>query len=145
MAPFQRAHDVDVARRTLRGVASAHCLELGGAHELVAHQIGQFQVIEQQVEEFLARQLEDEVVLTLAAPGPPCPAGAAAEPSSGAAPDLRPRTPCCRDGSCLYAAAGAIMEHRLGDVFRRDTDLFAAIDVGDAAPIDGVRHRALEL
>jgi hypothetical protein len=41
---------------------------------LVAHQIGQLQVVEQEVQELLAGELEDEVVLALAAlAGRPCP------------------------------------------------------------------------
>jgi hypothetical protein len=63
---FERAHDIDIARGALGAVAGAHGLELGGAHQLIAHQIGQFQVVEQQVEKLLPRQLEDEVVLALA-------------------------------------------------------------------------------
>jgi hypothetical protein len=64
---LEGAHDVDVARCAVRGDAGADGLELRGAHQLVAHQVRQFQIVEQQVEEFLPREFEDEVVLALTA------------------------------------------------------------------------------
>ena len=45
----------------------------------------------------------------------------------------------------VAGATLAMMEHRLGDILRRDADLLTRVDIGDAALVHGISHRALEL
>ena len=78
----QRPHDVDVGGYAVAGEAGADGLALGHLAQLVLHQVGQLQIFEEELQEFIAGKLEDEIVLTLplvaglaALPPPPPPRG----------------------------------------------------------------------
>src|SRR6056297_2658929 len=43
------------------------------------------------------------------------------------------------------APAGPVMEHRLGNILRGNSDLLTPLHVGDAAFIHRIRHRALDV
>jgi hypothetical protein len=143
MAPLSERTTSMLLGAPTRGVAGADALELGGAHELVAHQIRQFQVVEQQVEELFARQLEDEVVLALAAL-------AAGPVRSRRRRPLRALHPVTglellvagMDMSRVPPDHGGTPARRCPWTGYRP---FAAVDVGDAAPVDGIGHGPLEL
>src|SRR5690606_11471778 len=102
-------------------------------------QIGQLQIVEEEVEEFFAGQAEDEIILAL-------PVGAAAVAStSGAAVRLTDNvanlvfTVPGQDEVAL-ARVRAERERWLPQTFRPNTDIFAAIDLGDLAALQGLAH-----
>ena len=63
---LQGAHHMQAGRVALADEAGAHLLDLGHRGELLLHQVGQLQVLEEEVHELFLRQLEDEVVHALA-------------------------------------------------------------------------------
>jgi hypothetical protein len=107
-------------------------------------QVGQFEVLEEHVEELFLRQRELERVLALAV--------GAAFPAAAALAALRPRDLVAAEiflvaGDDVVALAGAavVVKGRLGDPAGRDRHLLAVLDVGDLALAQGVLHRVLDL
>ena len=109
---------------------------------------GQRQIVEEDLHEFLLREVEDEVVFS--------PVGIAR--LAGAAPlaatALRPLDVVAANVFAvagmdhLARAAAAVAEHRLADVAPGQVDVLALLDVADAALVDclpdRVAHLALE-
>jgi hypothetical protein len=111
---------------------------------LGAHQVGQCEVLKEDLHELLLAEMEDEIVLTLA--GVACLAAA-----TRVATALRPL-----DAVAAHVLAIArmhdfahaplpVVEDRLGDVLARDVDVLAALHVADAATVDRAPHRLADL
>src|SRR5205085_5572779 len=100
--------------------------------EALLDQIGEFEVLEEHVEELVARQRELERVLAAAVRA----ALAATLPVAAGRPrDLVTADIflVARDDVIGAAGAPVVVEQRLGDPARRDRDLLAVLDVGDLA------------
>ncbi len=67
--PPHGARQIQRRRRAVHGKPAAHRRRHVGIDDLAFHQVGQFQVLEEQFQEFVARQHEPECVLAAAAPG----------------------------------------------------------------------------
>ena len=100
-------------------------------------------MLEKNVEELLARELEGEVVLVRAVP-----AGLVAAATAAGITTLK-----FIAGMILVVArehvapdaAATVTELRLGDILGGNADLFAAVDVGDAPLADRLLHRLADL
>ena len=114
-------------------VAGPLQVDRGGVLQALFDEVGQFEVLEEHVEELFLGQRELERVLaaTVGAafasrrrPSPPCGRGISS-----------PRTYSLLPGHDVIGAAGApaVVERRLGDAARRDGDLLAMLDIGDLA------------
>jgi hypothetical protein len=110
-----------------------------------AHQVGQGQVLEEDLHELFLAQREDEVVLTLAAvAGIPLPAAlplAALRFANAVAAHVL----AVAGVHHLAAAAFTMVEHRLGQIPLRDADVLALFQLTDAAAVDGALHRLAHL
>src|SRR6185437_16357688 len=107
-------------------------IEGAGILEALFDEIGEFEVLEEHVEELVPRQRELERVLA-AAVGAALTAAlpfAALRPRDFVAPNI-----FLVAGDDVIGAAGAavVVEDRLGDPACRDRDLLAMLDVGDLA------------
>jgi hypothetical protein len=134
-----RTLDADIGRRAVGGVAGAHPFFVVHFGELGFDHVGQRQVVEEKLQEFVARELEDEFVhgLFVGIGGAAAPAAAALRRAGNAVAGdefLVARL------DHLAAPARAVVEAGLGDVFGRDVDLLALVDVGDAALADRLGH-----
>ncbi|MNZ86738.1 hypothetical protein D3C78_1055730 [compost metagenome] len=144
MGRAQGADDVDARGVALVADAGAHRLEGVAAGQVALDQVGQLQVLEHEVEEFLLGDLEDEVVhpfalvARLAAATPTAAAGWAGDVLAG--------------GEFLVAgvddgllAAASVMQHGFVDVAAGNADLFAVLHVGDGTAADGLFDRLLDV
>src|SRR6266851_3098690 len=131
-AVAHRARDAEVGWAAGDRVAGA--LEIDGSRILEAlfDEVGQFEVLEEHIEEIVLRQRELERVLAAAV--------RAAFRTAAPLPAGRPRDLVAANiflvaGNDVIGAAGAavMMKDRLGDPARRDRNLLAVIDIGDLA------------
>ena len=140
-----RADDVDVGRRAVGLEAGALGLVVGDLGELGADHARQLEVLEEQVEEFLARELEHEVVLVLALVARLALA-AAVTAAAERALDAVAGAELVVTGKDLFPdPALAVMQRRFGEVARGDGDLLAVVQVADRAAVDGLGHRLADL
>ena len=90
-------------------------------------------------------QLEDEIVLAFAAVAGIAAAGAPAG-ATGRSLELVTRDKFAITGvDALAGTALTMMKNRFRHIFGRDFDFLPRIRVDDAASVDGVCHRSLEL
>ena len=94
-AVAHRAQHVEVGRRAVVGIAGAPVFAVRGVLQRGLDEIGQFEIVEQDVEELVLRQRERESVLAVARIGGLASAAAAARPWASRC-GRRRRTPCCR-------------------------------------------------
>src|SRR5690606_3613487 len=141
---LQRLEHVQACRDADLRVATLLVAERLGFLELLLHEVGQLEILEYEIEELLARQLEDEVVHSFARVAGPAPAARAA---------ARRRPLDAIAGHELLVTgqhaplvpARAVAKHRLRNVLARDADLVAAIGVGDAPSVHRVGDRFLDV
>src|SRR5690606_6158136 len=144
MRRAQGTYDVDARGVALVADAGAHGLEGFRAGEVALDQVGQLQVLEHEIEEFLLGDLKNELVHALAGV-------ARLAAASSATTALRARD-ALAGGEFLVAgvddgllAAAAVMQHRLVDIAAGNADLLAVLHVGDGASADGFLHRLLDV
>ncbi len=144
MGRAQGADDVDARRVAVVADAGADGLEGVGAGDVALDQVGQLQVLEHEVEEFLLGDLEDEVVHAFAAVAGL--AAAAAAPAAGWTGDV------LAGGEFLVAGvddglppATAMVQHRFVDIAPGNADLLAVLHVGNGTPADGLLDGLLDV
>ncbi|MNF51782.1 hypothetical protein D3C84_331090 [compost metagenome] len=143
---LQRAHHVDVGGHPVGGVARAVGLHLHQLVELGLLQPWQLQILKQQVQVLVFRDLEHEVVSSLALIR-----GLAFAPALTAAPSLGAVNLVTGDELIvarvhhLPFAALALMEMGFTDVLGRDADALALVHVLNAALGDSIRDRLFDL
>ena len=140
-----RAHHVQVVRRAVAAVAGALALPLGRFGQLRAHQVGQRQVLEEDLHELFLAQLEDEVVLAFAGIAGLALAAALATAALGPLDAVAADEVLVARVHHLADAALAMAEDRLAHVLLRDVHFLAALDVADAAAVDGALDRLADL
>jgi hypothetical protein len=96
-------------------------------------------------EEFLARELEDEVVLVLAVLARLALAGAVATAAERTLDAVSGAELVVAREDLLPHAALAVVQGGLGEVARGDGDLLAILQVADGAAMDGLGHRLADL
>ena len=136
---------MQVVGRAVAGKARALALPFRHLGQLRAHQVRQGQVLEEDLHEFFLAQRKDEIVLALALV-----AGLALSAALPAAA-LGPRDAVAGDEVLvarvhdLAHPALAVAEDGFADVALGDMDVFATLDVADAAAVDGALHRLADL
>ena len=140
-----RAHHVQVVGRAVAAVAGALALPFRRFGELRAHQVGQRQVLEEDLHELFLAQAEDEVVLAFAGIAGLALAAARTAAALGPLDAVAADEVLVARMHHLADAALAVAEDRLAQVLLRDVHLLAALDVADAAPVDGALHRLAHL
>jgi hypothetical protein len=110
--------------------------------ELGFHEVGQRHVLEEEIEELLAREAEAECVLAFAVVGGAAPLAAAAR---GALDLVAGDVLLVSRQDHLAPAAGAVLEDRFVQVARWDRDARVAVGFGDLAAGDRARHRLADL
>ncbi|OMP13912.1 hypothetical protein COLO4_00647 [Corchorus olitorius] len=115
-----------------------------GTGQVALDQVGQFQVLEHEFEEFLLGDLEDELVHAFAGV-------ARLATTTAASAALRPRD-VFASGELLVArvddsllAATAMVQHRFVDIAARDADLLAMLHVGDGSAAHGLLDGFLDV
>ncbi|MNE09758.1 hypothetical protein D3C80_1024450 [compost metagenome] len=128
----QGANDVDARRVAFVADAGTHSLERVAAAEVAFDQVGQFQVLEHELEEFFLGDLEDEFVHALA--GIAGLARASAATASRWPGDVLAGSEFLVAGvdDCLLATT-AMVQHRLIDIAAGNADLLAVFHVSDGA------------
>lgn len=134
----QRTHDVDVVRRAFRRPARAHVLPARHRQQVRLHEARQFEIVEEVLHEFVARQLEHEVVLPFAL--------VARLTASAARAALRTRDLVAAHvvlvaGVHVFTtSARGVPKIRLRDVLARNRDALRALDILDATVAHRVGH-----
>jgi hypothetical protein len=114
---------------------------IGPLDQPALRHLRQFEVVEEQVEELLARQDEAELVLARAVRAA---LAAAAAPAARRAGDLVARAVLLVARQHVVAdAAVAVVEGRLADAVQRDRHLASRVGAADAPLGRGVAHRVL--
>jgi hypothetical protein len=123
--------------------ARADALFSLGVPHFGAREIGELEIVEEDLHELLARQREDEFVFAaaLAALVSPAAAARAVRPRNSVAGDV---LAIARQHEFAIAAA-AEAERRLGDVLLRHPDLAAALHIGQAPLAHHLLDRGLDL
>src|SRR5690606_5783778 len=103
---------------------------------LGADQAGELEVLEEEVEELLARELEDEVVLVLAVLARLALAGTVASATEWALDAVAGAELVVAGEDLLPDAALAVVQRGLGEIARRNGDLLAVLQVADGAAVD---------
>ena len=108
-------------------IAGADAPVLVDARQLALDQVGQRQLIEEDVEEFVAREREDEVVQAFSVCCRPCRCPAAPAAACGRSTWSPLREAVVTGIDTFPGAAAAMAELRLLDVLARDADTFSPL------------------
>ena len=143
---LHRAPDAETGGRAGDGIARAARLVGVDLLQAALDQVGKLEVLEEDIEELVARQHEQELVFALALVTSKLAALACGRPG---ARFLDPVT------SAVVAVAGehplappdvsGAVESGFTDAVGRDADLLAIVDIGDAAAADRFIHRPLDV
>lgn len=134
----ERAHDVDVVRRAFRRPARAHVLPARHREQVRLHEARQFEIVEEVLHEFVARQLEHEVVLPFAVVARLT--AAAARAALRARNLVAAHVVLVAGVHVFTTAARPVPEGWLRDVLARNRDALRALDILDATIAHRVRH-----
>src|SRR5690606_12851218 len=140
----QGADDIDAGRVALVADPGAHGLEGVGAGDVAFDQVGQFQVLEHEIEEFLLGDLKDEVIQPLAL---------VAGTTAGTACAATGRAGDAFSGDELLVAGVhgglaptlTMVENRFVDVAAWNADLLAVFHVGYGASANRFLHRFFDM
>ena len=139
------AADIDVGRRARGGEPRAPWLEGDRFLQVQLDHVGQFEILEEQVEELFARQHEAEIVLAVAVAGLALAGTARAALAAGfRQPVAGDEFLVARQDMVAPATAGRVLEARLGRALDRNAHRMVAVDVSDLAGRDLVVDDALE-
>src|SRR5690606_20060799 len=140
---LQRASHAQHAGRARGGVARAPQPRGHGVAQLVAHHVGQGEVIEEDLHELGARQREGELIHRVT---PALPARAPAAPAAPGPVDLiAPRELLVARMHDLAVATRPVPEGRLGNVPRGQVDVTGLVHVLDRAFVDHAAYRLADL
>mmetsp|Transcript_6685 Transcript_6685/g.27976 ORF Transcript_6685/g.27976 Transcript_6685/m.27976 type:complete len:940 (+) Transcript_6685:1270-4089(+) len=143
--PAHRAHDVQIGRRAVRDEAGALRAPLGRVGQRRAGEVGQGQVVEEDLHELFLAEVEDEVVLALALVAGLAAAGPTALTTLGLGDAVTLDVLLVAGPHHLAHAAVAVAEDGFAQVLLRDVDVLAAFHVADAAAIHCALDRLADL
>lgn len=140
----QGTDDVDPRRVALVADPRTHGLEGICAGQVALDQVGQFEILEHEFEEFFLGDLEDELVHAFA--------GVAGLARPTAAATSRRTGDVFASGEFLVAgvnhgllAAATMVKHRFVDIATGDADLLAVLHIGDGTPADRLFDSLLDV
>ena len=131
MGTAQRAYDIQLGRHPLGAEAGADILEGLGVLEFLAGQVGQFEIVEQKIEEFFLSDLEGELIHTFAVRAGLALSGALASAALWLGDGVAGHKFLIAGVHHLPFAALAVVEDRFFNVPGRNTDLLAPFYIGD--------------
>src|SRR5471032_804520 len=137
MGRAQGADDVDPGRVAFVADAGANGLEGVGAGQVAFDQVGQLQVFEHELQEFLLGNLEHKLVHAFAGIARLAWAFTAATALGALDMFAGGELLVARVHDGLFAAA-TVVQHRFVNVASGNTDLLAMLHVGDGAAADGL-------
>ena len=139
------AQHIEVRRGAVARIAGAARFGGVGLLDRRLDQVGQFEVVEQQIEELAARQGEDEIVGAFAVLGAFLAGAVTAALGRFRYPVSGHEFLVARKHPFAVAAGVAMAEPRFADAARRDRNLAAVAGVDDAALVDRLVDGPLDL
>src|SRR5690606_37633084 len=133
-------HHVQVVARAIAAEAGAVAFPFGHLGQGRAHEIGQGQVLEEDLHELFLAPAEDGVVVALAGIAGIARAAALATAALRLLDAVALDILAVARVDHLARATLPVAEHRLGQITLGNGDVFALFDVADAAAVDGPLH-----